>query len=261
MSLDDDLESSLRPALGARFLAMPRLVAMLNAAPGIELEQLGDALNAWRAGFAERWAGSRPILRLGLRYPDGMEMLQRGLPGRPLRIERMDAAIELSLPNFEPTPRDFEALVIVAKGILESLDPVIDRASCTALAGAAQLIVSGEGPTFVAFALKRDPGISLEQANRWWTESHAELTIRHARPFPLGYQQLHVALDLSRRVCDAAGLAIGEYDMFDCIYCPSPKHFEQGVRGASEEDLQRAIDDERGHIAYGTWRGAICRLL
>jgi len=234
---------------------------MLNAASGVALERLGDALCEWRSAYLERCPGPRPIVRLGLRHPDGMKMLERGLPGRPLQIERMDAAIELSLPCFEPRAADFERLVDFGKGMLAGLEPIVDRAACTALAGAALLVVSGAGPTFVAFALKHDPAISLERANRWWSESHAELTVSHARPFPLGYQQLHVDLDLSRRVCEAAGLALGPYDMFDCIYCPSPDDFERGVRGVSDEHLQRAIDDERGHIAYGSWRGAICRAL
>jgi hypothetical protein len=244
----------LAAALTSRFWAMPRLVVILNSLCR-EREELSRSLRAWRAWYEIRQERHQPIVRTVIGCPDGGEIFARAMVGRNLDVERLDAVIQVTLPCYKATlDQVLELQQLATRDMLDPLSGVIDRETSHVLAGAAHCVVNGEGTLFLGFAFPHDPAIPLARTQHWWAGQHAELALT-ATPAPMGYQQLHTDQELVQRMSDNLDLPVSRYDMWNTIALPDFATFAASVGGGDEEYARRALEDEKGHILYGTWRG------
>lgn len=177
-------------------------------------------------------------------------MLERR--GRPARL---DAVVEITLASSRPPAR----LIDESRHIGVELGGLIEAEACAALAGLAHLIVAGGGPIFLALAARRDPATTVDDMRRWWLEEHAALVRRLVRPFPDGYEQLHVDRDLSQEIARGAGFGEEAYDAFDSINASSVDALLQPLKDPA---IAGALyQDELGHLDHGSFRGALCEAL
>lgn len=210
------------------------------------------SLRRCRASLEVRTRADGGTVRAALKRvgdPLGAMLERRGQPAR------LDAVIEITLAS---TCR-FARLIDESRHIGVELGGLIEAEACAALAGLAHLIVAGGGPIFLALAARKDPATTVDDMRRWWLEDHAALVRRVVRPFPEGYEQLHVDRSLSRQAARATGFGEEEYDAFDSINASSVDALLQPLKDPA---IAGALyQDELGHLDHGSFRGALCEVL
>ncbi|MBI5445725.1 MAG: EthD domain-containing protein [Deltaproteobacteria bacterium] len=230
---------------------VPRYVALLSFRPGLDAGAAEPSLRRC-AERVRAHSGERARVRVGLRIPEDPLATMLASRGGAAPV---DAALEITLPE----DRTLDELPGAASGLAGELEGLVEPGASALLAGLAHLIVEGGGPIFLALAGRRDPNITVEGMRRWWIEQHSVLVRRIIKPFPDGYEQLHVDRALSRRAARAAGFGPEEFDAFDSINARSVDALLGPVM--KPEVARQLHEDELGYADHSSFRGAMCRVL
>lgn len=213
-----DIPADLAPALGSRYPHRPRVLYLLRRRPEVGAEALEQALTRWRAERPSGVVAGSLLARAGIATDERQEDISgRFLAAGPdVEFTAYDGYVSLDLESFAPIADDFESLLAAAKGVLDSLDDVVDRSASVALAGVVNLVIGGHGPLAMVLQLDRAPHLSVEQFNEWWMRHGDD----HRRWFlgQVGYHQLHIAPELNVRAAEAAGTATTDLCVTDIMY-------------------------------------------
>lgn len=230
---------------------VPRLVAMITAAHGIDRDGIAAAVNEAAGRLSARLDGRAAVRGAVLNDDNPLD----DLTGDRADSTADDAVIEITLREGE----DLESLLAVARALPGDLNGVADAARSTLIGGFAYLVIAGDADIFVALAARRDPNISVEAMRRWWLEQHAELAKKIIRPQSVGYEQLHVERDFSRQACEAAGFAFEPFDLFDSINYHALADF---VAAVGNPEIQKTLlEDEMGKVDHSRNRAAVFRVI
>lgn len=197
-------------------------------------------------------SGCGAMLRIGLRHPH--DPFTAIMAGRPASAP-LDLAVEVTLAEHS----QLESLVGIARPLGHAFGPLLAARGIEILAGMAHLIVPGDDAILLAVAARRDPSIDVADLRRWWVQQHATLAQRIVRPFPTGYEQLHVDRELSARAAAAAGIEHEPRDLFDSINVSSIDSLTSAVMNPAI--AAQLAEDERGHVDMESLRGAVTEVI
>jgi hypothetical protein len=229
-----------------------RLVVLLGARAGLDDASLTAGVRELARSCARR-LGPDAVLRPGVRLPEDPLAAMLGDRDAPGHV---DAIVEASLP----ASSDPDRLVAALDGLGAELDAVAEPGTVALMAGPTYLVWPDDGRLVLALAARRDPAITVEELQHWWLEQHAVLIQEVVRPRALGYDQLHVDAELSRRASDSAGLPYAPFDMFDSIDIDTVTDVTESTL-MEPQTAQRLYQDELGHVDHTSMRGALCSIL
>jgi hypothetical protein len=228
------------------FDRVARLSVMLAPRHGGTRAELSRSLVLRRDRFLTLF-GPKTHVRIGTRCerdPLGQSM------GEARAAATVEAAVEIT--GGEGTSQE---LASHAKEFGVLLRPLIDVTQAALTVGPTHRIVEPKrGGVFLSLSFKRHPDTTVQQFRHWWLTQHAEVAVPRL-PGLLGYDQVHVDHDLSRRASEAAGLPYVPFDSYDNLTWASVEAFTQST---SDPTAMRTIyEDELGHIDHSTYRGAL----
>ena len=229
-----------------------RAVVLLAGRAGLDDTALEDGVRELARSCADR-LGADAVLRPGVRIAEDPLAAMLGARDAPGHV---DAIVEASVPASTDPTRLVEAL----RGFGAEFERVAEPGTVALMAGRAHLIWPDDGRLVLALAARRDPAITVDELRHWWIEQHAALIQQVVRPRSLGYDQLHVDRDLSRRASESAGLPYVPFDMFDSIDVDAVTDLTQSTL-MEPETAQRLYEDEQGHVDHSSLRGALCAIL
>ncbi|HZP28352.1 MAG TPA: hypothetical protein VFC99_05335 [Acidimicrobiia bacterium] len=231
---------------------MRRAVVLLAARDDVDRATLEAGVRDL-AGICATRVGADAVTRAGVRLADDPLEAMLGARDAPGHV---DAVIETSLPPSTAPDRFADAL----HGFGAELEQVAAPGSIAIMTGAAYLVWPDDGRLVLALAARRDPGISVDELRHWWIGRHAALVQELVRPRARGYDQLHVDRDLSRALCEVAGVDYTPYDMFDSIDVDSVADLTESTL-MQPDTARRLYEDELGHVDHGSLRGALCAVV
>lgn len=163
-----------------------------------------------------------------------------------------DAVLQVAArPDADPA-----LLVGAVKGASERLGDWIDPSCSAALIGQRHVIVPGDGPIWLVYAIRRLPELTREAFLDHWLHKHADI----ARTVPglTGYCQVHADPETSRAAAEAAGFAIADFDgAAECCYADVDQFLAQM---AEPEVSSRALEDERLFIDHDRTSAVLTRV-
>jgi hypothetical protein len=220
-----------------------KMAFMLVAKSG-HLSALRDTLGTSRNALQGALSAGSP-LRLGIR-PDA----DTG-DGAGRNFPVTDAAIETTVASTE-----VHELPAIASAWRKAVALDIDPQFCCAMAGECHEIIEPRpGEVFYSLTFMRNSEIDVADFRRWWLGRHGPLASELLRDDLLGYDQVHVDDQLSRRLCEAAGFDWPGYDAYDNLTWASLASY---LKMADKADAMQALyQDELGHIDHSTYKGAL----
>ena len=157
------------------------------------------------------------------------------------------AVLEIRTPVTDPAelPR--------ATDLLQPVEGLAGRASwvdaerSAAVLGTEYVIVEGEAPVRMAFALRGWPSLTREQFQDYWLHRHTRLGQRQL-PDLAGYTQVHADADLSAQAASAAGVGNAGFEGVALGYWRDEETFNTFM--AQVEIMTRFLEDERRFIDH-----------
>ncbi len=116
-----------------------------------------------------------------------------------------------------------------------------------------------DGDAFLSLAFRRYPGTTVEQFRQWWYSQHAPLCIPILGEEMLGYDQVHVDPEMTRKAAEALSVPFVDYDAYDNLTF----HSQEGFLKACSDETGMALiaQDEEGRIDNTSRRHALMRRL
>jgi hypothetical protein len=228
-----------------------RLALMFDARGG-DMAALEKALGNARDTIEVAAGGNAVRLGVAMHNP---EVDEREGAHDVANWRHVDGAVEVSVPN------DHAASIPgICKAIAPILMPLVAERSIEAMAGPMHNMVPVQsGEAFLSLAFRRYPGTTVDDFQAWWYSQHAPLCIPILGEEMLGYDQVHVDPDMTRRSAEASGVPFVEYDAYDNLTF----HSQEGFLKACSDEAGMALiaKDEDGRIDNTSRRHALMRAI
>lgn len=248
------IPAALQPVLGSKYPHRPRILYLLKRREGVSDDAFEAALGGWRQQWPYDVSFGSLVARAGVGITDQQEVISGRFRAGGIEVEPYDGYVSLDLECYAPTEADFACLFDSAKGCLDSLDGVIDKAETIAVAGVTNMVIPGTGPITMILVLDRVQSFTLEEYNHWWV--HHSDDHRRFNPAQLGYNQLHNAPEFNALAAAAAGTTTTPLCVFDIMYLADLHDGFPKPGGRSEEEA-RAMSMEIGqHVSFKTVNGS-----
>ncbi|MEM7139546.1 MAG: EthD domain-containing protein [Actinomycetota bacterium] len=129
--------------------------------------------------------------------------------------------------------------------IVEMLAPLIDAERSMAIVGTDRIFIAPPEPTPVRYQylMHRRSDFTHEAYLARYESIHSEFGLR--TPNLEGYVQLHIDLDASRDLGEAAGLRAAPCDSMSELHLRSVEHFVEGILARPEVGAEATEDEER----------------
>ena len=148
----------------------------------------------------------------------------------------------------------------ICKHMRPILEPLAEPGSLEVMTGAMHhLVPVQEGGAFLSLAFRRYPGTTVEQFRQWWYSQHAPLCIPILGEEMLGYDQVHVDPEMSRKAAEALGVPFVDYDAYDNLTYHSQEGFL--ISCSDEAGMALIAQDEEGRIDNTSRRHALMRTI
>lgn len=165
---------------------------------------------------------------------------------------RFDAMFEVASDAL-----DLAQLTSAVEGLASRLEQWVDPGASAVIAGQEHVIVPGDGPLMLVYALRPLPSLSSAQFHDYWLNRHAgtakEAVMREAAPEPAvtgpqlrGYRQFHADPVATRAAAKAAGVAIDDFEGAAEGYYSDVDEFLQIM--LKPEVVSEALEDEKRFI-------------
>ena len=248
------IPEALKPALNSKYPHRPRLQFILRKHPDASREDFAQGLRAWRQQWPFGVEFGSIVARAGAAMVEEQERISGRFRLGGIEVAPYDGYVSLDIENYEPTEADFERLLGLANGCLDSLDAVIDRSSTIAVAGVANLVIPGGAPLAMILVLDRPAALTLEEYNAWWVH-HAD-DHRRFNPAQVGYHQLHIAPEFNAAAAKAAGVGTMSQCVIDFMYLGHLRDAfpKEGERSAEESRALSA--DIAKHVSFASVSGS-----
>jgi hypothetical protein len=184
-----------------------RLSIVLTARPGTASGDLETALRSATVKLRDAGWGASAAVAV---EPDPF----LGTAHRAEVPDRVDGLLSWDLAASSAGSSAGPELGTVVAEVVERLGEQIDPARSGLLHGVQHVVVEGDGPLHISFALRRRPSMSHAEFSDYWLNSHGRLASDAAarrRP-STGYRQLHADPGVSGALAASAGLGVGDYD-------------------------------------------------
>jgi hypothetical protein len=167
-----------------------------------------------------------------------------------------DAVLELATPvtNPDELPEATDLLPLV-EGFAERCADWVDAERSAAVLGDEYVVVDGDEPVKLAFALWRRPSLTREQFQDYWLHRHTLIGQRR-QPDLGNYTQVHAGADLSAQAAKVAGVSSAAFEGVALASWRDEDTFNTFM-GRTEivngflEDEQKFIDHARSAMIIG----------
>ena len=228
-----------------------RLAFMFDATGG-DMAALEDGLAKAHVAILAASGGNR--VRIGVAMHDP-EVDEREGAHDVANWRHVDGAIEVSIPN-----EDRAAMPEICKAMRPILEPLVEPGSLEVMTGPMHHMVPvHEGGAFLSLAFRRYPGTTVEDFRKWWYSQHAPLCIPILGEEMLGYDQVHVDPDMTRKAAEALGVPFVDYDAYDNLTYHSQEGFL--ISCSDEAGMTLIAQDEEGRIDNTSRRHALMRTI
>lgn len=248
------IPAALQPVLGSKYPHRPRLMFILRKAEGVSHAAFTQALGAWRQqwGFAVEFGSI--IARAGAAMLAEQEQINSRFGAGGLVVQPYDGYASLDLECYAPTEADFERLLGIAKGCLDTLDAVIDKPGTVALAGVSNMVIPGAAPLSMILVLDRPESLTLEEYNTWWVH-HAD-DHRRFNPAQVGYYQMHITKEFNEAAAQAAGVGTMKQCVIDFMCLGDLADAFPKPGGRTEEEGRALSADIAKHVSFASVSGS-----
>jgi hypothetical protein len=137
-------------------------------------------------------------------------------------------------------------LIPAVQGLVERLKELVNPARSAVIAGTEHVIVPGEQPLLLVFALRRLPSLTSEEFHNYWLNKHAD--VGRAVPGLQGYRQFHADQKATETAAEAAGVAITDFEGAAEGYYQDLNSFLEIM--SKPEVTADAIEDEKKFIYH-----------
>jgi hypothetical protein len=251
------LPPTLAPALQSRFPCKWRALFGLYAAPGLDPTAFEAGLTSWARSTSGRLGLG---MRAGVRIAGSEPLLQEAIGGRVGEvIAPLDGYLTVDVEQYEPTEDDFLALLGAIRRLAHEMDGLVDPSRSFAMAGLANLVLPGEGPTSMILMCAHRPGVEPVDTNAWWC-SFGDVVRRGVSRHMLGYHQVQCDADLSAQAAAASGFAPTAFDLGDLVYLTDVDAFVTANAAHPPSGDPGPPMSQRDHfITFEGSVGAFCR--
>lgn len=205
----------------------------------------GKALNLFEAHLAEEGERICKLLPHGTRHLRGVRLSND--PTRQTAYamelsgeqESFDVVFEVGAEG-----ADWSKLTSALNGITQNLAAWIVPLKSAVIAGSEHVIIPGECPLLLVYALRRLTSLSSQQFHDYWLNKHAEV----ARTIPVlrAYRQFHADEKATIEAAGELGIAIADFDGAAQGYYREIKDFMDIM--TQPEVVADAIEDEKRFI-------------
>lgn len=190
-------------------------------------------------------ASVRAVMALA-KMPEGLAHLEATANGPTIQ-----AVLELQAS--EGTAR--QALTDAVAGSIRRLGHVVEPQLSAAVAGVEHVIVPGDQPIVLAFALRRLSELTDVRFHDYWLHEHAKLGRKV--PGSQGYRQVHTDPAWTKAVVAATGVVVGDFDGVAIAYYEDVERFvgilsNPAIIEPLLADERRFIDHARSVLVLGT---------
>ncbi|MCZ7526631.1 MAG: EthD domain-containing protein [Acidimicrobiia bacterium] len=231
---------------------MRKLQLLLVPAEGQSLNLLEARLVAEGQALRSRLDVPGRLHRRAIRLPD--DPFATTAHGAEV-VTGFAAMMELAVPDEAGAQPLIDAVEGCAER-LEGLGARIDATASAALIGTEHVIVPGEEPVALFYALRRLPTLDPEGFRDHWLHRHAELG--RAVPGLRGYRQVHADPEASKAAAAAAGVGVHDFDGVAEAYYADVEDF-LGIM-AKPEVTADALEDEKRFIDHSRSTGMLTRI-
>jgi hypothetical protein len=130
------------------------------------------------------------------------------------------------------------------------LAAVANLARSGAIVGEEHVVLDGEGPLWINFALHRAPAMTHEQFSDYWLHVHGKMARDAPRRRAGGYRQLHADPERTAAIARAAGFGIADYDGLVSSDHQEVETMKKAFSHPAVRDI--ALADERNFIDHST---------
>jgi hypothetical protein len=210
--------------------------------------------------FEEKLASEARLIQASL--PKGTSQLTAIRPGEdPTRntvhskevasvVESFDAVFEVGAES-----GDLKQLAFALRELIGHLDGWIDPSRSAVVAGTEHVILPGDEPFLLVFAIRRLPSLTVKAYHDYWLNKHAEVARRV--PVLRAYRQFHADEDATEEAGKILNIGITDFNGAAQGYFRDIKDFLEIM--AQPEVTTDALEDEKKFIdhsrsAFGLYR-------
>jgi hypothetical protein len=149
---------------------------------------------------------------------------------------------------FEAAAADmtWDQLIQAVDGLGDRLGGLLNLAKSAVIAGTEHVIIPGEQPLMIIFALRRLDALSSEEFHDYWLRKHSQVALNV--PNLKGYKQFHADPAATARAAEALGVGINDFEGTAEGSYESLDDFLKIM--SSPEVAQRALEDEKKFINH-----------